>query len=174
MVGGLVVLTMNPAMPPAGRRPASTTAGEQGASPVPANTLLTRRRYRVTIGLDWCMAGEVVSVAVTIPAGDARVVAVRAALEPFAWQSFTAELVCRRAVAAMDGGQVLPRPRGPLSRPSPQEECAAALVEILSTHRWRSLTVDGLSRLLVGAAQACRQERAWFDIRLGLLLDGIG
>nr|WSZ12392.1 hypothetical protein OH837_03170 [Streptomyces canus] len=120
------------------------------------------------------MAREVVWTAVTVPAGDARVGMVRAALEPFAWQSFTAELVCRHAVAAMDGGQVSPRPRGPLSRPSPQEECAGALVEILSAYRWRSLTVDGLSRLLVGAAQAWRQERAWFDIRLGLLLDGIG
>lgn len=113
-------------------------------------------------------------MAVTVPAGDVRVVAVRTALEPFAWQSFTAELLCRRAVAAMDGGQVFPHPRGPVSRPSPQEECAAALVEILNSYRWRSLTIDGLSRLLVGAAQAWRQERAWFDIRLGLLLDGIG
>ncbi|MCX4665455.1 hypothetical protein OG453_01990 [Streptomyces sp. NBC_01381] len=32
-------------------------------------------------------------MAVVVPAGDARVDAVRAALEPFAWQSFTAELV---------------------------------------------------------------------------------
>ena len=113
-------------------------------------------------------------MAVTVWPGDARVVAVRAALEPFAWQSFTTELVCRRAVAAMDEGQGLPRPRGPLNRMSPQAECADALVEILNGYRWRSLTIDGLSRLLVGAAQAWRQERAWFDIRLGLLLDGIG
>lgn len=113
-------------------------------------------------------------MAVTVPAGDARVVAVRAALEPFAWQSFTAEMVCRRAVAAMDGGQVFPRPRGPQTRPSPQAECTGALVEILRTYRWRSLTVDGVSRLLVGSAQTWRQEWAWFDIRLGLLLDGIG
>lgn len=113
-------------------------------------------------------------MAVTVPVGDARVVAVRAALEPFAWQSFTAELVCHRAVAAMDGGQALPRPRGPRNGLSPQDECAEALVEVLRACRWRSLTVDGLSRLLVGAAQTWRQERAWFDIRLGLLLDGIG
>ncbi|MER5384163.1 hypothetical protein ABT040_28475 [Streptomyces sp. NPDC002688] len=113
-------------------------------------------------------------MAVTVWAGDARVVAVRAALEPFAWQSFTAELVCRRAVAAMDAGQGLPRPRGPLNRTNPQAECVDALVEILNGYRWRSLTIDGLSRLLVGAAQAWRHEQAWFDIRLGLLLDGIG
>jgi hypothetical protein len=55
-------------------------------------------------------ASEVVSTAVTVPVGDARVVAVRAALEPFAWQSFTAELVCHRAVGAMDGGQAFPAP----------------------------------------------------------------
>lgn len=114
-------------------------------------------------------------MAVTVPAGDARVVAVRVALEPFVWQSFTVELVCRRAVTAMDGGQAfLPRPRGTLDGLSPQDECAEALVEVLSACRWRSLTVDRLSRLLVDAAQTWRQERAWFDIRLGLLLDGIG
>jgi hypothetical protein len=113
-------------------------------------------------------------MAVTVAAGDARVVAVRAALEPFAWQSLTAELVCRRAVAAMDGRQVFPRPRGPLNGQSPRDECAEALVEVLNGCQWRSLTISGLSRLLVGAAQAWRQERAWFDIRLGLLLDGIG
>ncbi|MFG2729459.1 hypothetical protein [Streptomyces canus] len=113
-------------------------------------------------------------MAVTVPAGDARVVAVRAALEPFAWQSFTAEMVCRRAVAVMDGGQVFPRPRGPSNGLSPQNECVEALVQVLGACRWRSLTVDRLSRLLVDAAQAWRQDRAWFDIRLGLLLDGIG
>ena len=113
-------------------------------------------------------------MAVTVAAGDARVVAVRAALEPFAWQSFTTELVCRRAVAAMDGGLTFPRPRGSRNGLSPQQECVDALVEVLNGCRWRSLTVGGLSRLLVGAAQAWRQERAWFDIRLGLLLDGVG
>ncbi|MCX5562881.1 hypothetical protein [Streptomyces sp. NBC_00038] len=113
-------------------------------------------------------------MAVTVAAGDARVAAVRAALEPFGWQSFTTELVCRRAVAAMEGGQTFPRPRGPQNGLNSQAECAGALVEVLSGCRWRSLTVDGLSRLLVGAAEAWRQERAWFDIRLGLLLDGIG
>ncbi|MCX4665454.1 hypothetical protein OG453_01985 [Streptomyces sp. NBC_01381] len=61
-----------------------------------------------------------------------------------------------------------------MTRPSPQEECAEALVEILGGYRWRSLTIDGLSRLLAGAAQAWRHERDWFDIRLGLLLDGVG
>ncbi|MCX5215955.1 hypothetical protein OG689_43230 [Kitasatospora sp. NBC_00240] len=112
---------------------------------------------------------------VVVPAGDVRVAAVRAALEPFAWRSFTAELVCRRAVAAMNGELAFPRPRGPReSRPGPREECVEALVEVLAGCRWRSLTVEGLSRLMVGAAIAWRQERAWFDIRLGLLLDGVG
>ncbi|MCX4862177.1 hypothetical protein OG426_10325 [Streptomyces canus] len=105
-------------------------------------------------------------MAVTGAAGDAQVVAVRAALEPFAWQSFTAELVCRRAVAALDGGPPFPRPRGSRNGLTPQEECAEALVEILNGYRWRSLTIDGVSRLLVGAVLAWRQERAWFDIRL--------
>ncbi|WP_371500470.1 hypothetical protein OG871_28105 [Kitasatospora sp. NBC_00374] len=113
-------------------------------------------------------------MAVSVPVGDVRVVAVRAALEPFAWRSFTTGLVCRRAVAAMDGGDSgsfrLP---GPRTGASPQDECVEALVEVLNGCRWRALTVDGLSRLLVGAALGWRQERAWFDIRLGLLLDGV-
>jgi len=33
------------------------------------------------------------------------------------------------------------------------------------------LTVLGLSRLLVGAAVEWQEERAWFEIQLGLLLD---
>jgi hypothetical protein len=74
-------------------------------------------------------------MAVTVPAGDARVVAVRAALEP----------------------------RGPSNGLSfPQNECVEALVQVLDACRWRSLTVDRLSRLLVDAAQAWRQERAWY------------
>lgn len=47
-------------------------------------------------------------------------------------------------------------------------------MDIPNGHRWRSLTVGGLSRLLVGVAQAWRQDQAWSDIRLGLLLDGVG
>ncbi|WP_157876747.1 hypothetical protein [Streptomyces graminilatus] len=110
-------------------------------------------------------------MAVTVRADDARVTAVCAALGPFGWQSFTAARVCRRAVAAMDGVPAVPAQRG---RSAQQEECVAALVELLEHCRWRSLTVVGLGRLLVGAVEAWRQERAWFDIRLGLLLDGLG
>lgn len=103
-------------------------------------------------------------------ASDAGVVAVSAALRPFAWQSFTAAAVCRRAVAAMDAAGVFAR-RSPHLR---SEECVEALVEALTGCRWRLFTVEGLSRFLVGSALAWQQERAWFDIRLGLLLDGMG
>ncbi|WP_431679824.1 hypothetical protein [Kitasatospora sp. KL5] len=95
---------------------------------------------------------------------------VHATLAPFAWQSFTTVSLCRRALAAMDAEQVSHRP-GPHGLP--QEECVAAVVEFLNGRPWRSYTVGGLSRLLVGAALAWRQEQAWFDIRLGLLLDGV-
>ncbi|MFJ1709550.1 hypothetical protein [Kitasatospora sp. NPDC088346] len=54
-----------------------------------------------------------------------------------------------------------------------QQKWVEALVELLERCRWRSLTVEGLGRLLVGGVEAWRQERAWFAIRLGLLLDGI-
>ena len=107
----------------------------------------------------------------TVPAGDVGVVAVRAALAPFAWRSFTAATVCRRAVAAMDAAGLLSRQ---LDHDYAAQMCAEALVEVLDGCRWQSFTVGGLSRLLVGAARAWQQEQAWFDIRLGLLLDGIG
>ncbi|MEU9132863.1 hypothetical protein AB0D08_32960 [Kitasatospora sp. NPDC048540] len=110
-------------------------------------------------------------MAMTVRADDARVTAVCAALGPFAWKSFTADWVCRRAVAAMDGARAVPAQRG---RSAQREGCVEALVELLERCRWRSLTVEGLGRLLVGAVEAWRQERAWFDIRLGLLLDGLG
>lgn len=107
----------------------------------------------------------------TVPAGDVGVMAVRAALGPFAWRSFTAAALCRRAVAAMDATGVLSPELDP---DYSMRLCAEALVEVLDGCRWQSFTLDGLSRLLVGAARAWRQEQAWFDIRLGLLLDGVG
>ena len=107
------------------------------------------------------------------PADDVRVVAVLDALAPYVWRSLTAVSVCRRAVAAMDsvaGGAFV----GRFGSPGMPEECVDALVEHVGGCRWRSLTVEGLSRLIVGAADAWQQERAWFDIQLGLLLDGAG
>jgi len=107
----------------------------------------------------------------------AGVEAVRAALGPFAWQSFTAASVSRRAVAAMGAAGVLPShpaPRHPSDPVQVPEECVEALVEVLNSCLWRSFTIDGLSRLLVGTALAWQHEQAWFDIRLGLLLDGVG
>jgi len=127
---------------------------------------------RVTIGSHrYWLAAEVVSMAVSLRADDERVTAVCAALAPFAWRSFTPESLGRRALAAMDAGQVSRRidPHG-----LPEEECVAAVVEFLRGRPWRSYTVVGLSRLLVGAALAWREDRDWFDIRLGLLLDGVG
>lgn len=103
--------------------------------------------------------------------------AVRAAWGPFAWQSFTAASVSRRAVAAMGAAGVLPShsaPRHPSDPVQVPEECVEALVEVLNSCLWRSFTVDGLSRLLVATALAWEHEQAWFDIRLGLLLDGVG
>ena len=108
----------------------------------------------------------------SVRADDAGVVAVRAALGPFTWRSFTAAALCRRAVAAMDAaGTLSHRSSDPHHSP---EECIEALIEVLDGRRWQSFTIEGLSRILVAAALAWSQEQAWFDIRLGLLLDGIG
>jgi len=104
----------------------------------------------------------------SVRADDAGVAAVRAALSPFAWRSFTAAAVCRRAMAAMDTAGTLSDPHY-----SPKE-CVEALVDVLNGRRWQSFTIEGLSRILVAAALEWQHEQAWFDIRLGLLLDGIG
>ncbi|EST36622.1 hypothetical protein [Streptomyces roseochromogenus] len=106
---------------------------------------------------------------------DARVAAVCQALAPLAWRSFTAEAVCRRAVVAMD----LVQPSGPspdAGHPSPDadQELLDVLVAFLAGHRWQSWTVTGLSRRLVSVVRAREEERMWFDIRLGWLLDEAG
>ncbi|MEV5875379.1 hypothetical protein AB0L75_14330 [Streptomyces sp. NPDC052101] len=101
-------------------------------------------------------------------ADDVRVAAVCEALAPLAWRSFTAESLCRRALAAMDRA----RPLDPGLEV--REERLAVLVASLAGRRWRSWTLTGLSRRLVGAVRAWEEERMWFDIRLGWLLDEAG
>lgn len=100
-----------------------------------------------------------------------RVAAVREALAPFAWQSFTAESVGRRAVSALAGAGAF---SGLPDSGGVRDECADALGEFLGRWPWRSCAVDAVSRRLVGAAQAWHEERVWFDVRLGLMLDGVG
>lgn len=112
---------------------------------------------------------EMIELARMVPVDDIRVVAVREALEPFAWRSFTAVSLCRRAVAALNGAGASAGQSD--SSQSLPEECVEALVVHMSGCRWRSLTVVGLSRQLVGAAVEWQREQAWFDIQLGLLLD---
>ncbi|MFF7238190.1 hypothetical protein [Streptomyces collinus] len=98
---------------------------------------------------------------------DIRVTAVREALAPYAWQSLRPEALCRRALVAMD--------RVDVHRPLPgADERLAALSAFLDGRPWRSLTVQALSRQLVSAAERWRQEQAWLDIQLGLLLDDAG
>ncbi|MGW1586985.1 hypothetical protein [Streptomyces sp. NPDC002386] len=89
------------------------------------------------------------------------------ALAPYAWQSLRPEALCRRALAAMD--RVDARPPLPGA-----DERVAALAALLNGRPWRSLTVRALSRHLVSAAERWRQEQAWLDIQLGLLLDDAG
>lgn len=106
-----------------------------------------------------------------VAADDPLVIEVHQALAPFVWRSFTAQGLCRRVVAAID------RARVAHARPDcagHDEDLVEALVAFLEGRPWRSLTVGGLSRQLVSAARAWEQERTWFDIRLGLLLDGTG
>jgi hypothetical protein len=104
-----------------------------------------------------------------VPADDGCAAAVHKSLAPFAWRSLTPESVCHRAVSAMDAVGAFHQ----ADLQSLYPECVGALVEALGGCRWRSLSVGGVSRLLVGAVRDWQLERAWFDIRLGLLLDGV-
>jgi hypothetical protein len=115
--------------------------------------------------------GEAVAVARVFAAADTRAAAVREALAPVAWRSLTVESMCIRAVAAMDGAGAFFGHDGSRRLLA---DCADALAEFMSCYRWRSLTLVGLSRLMVGQVESWHHERVWFDIRLGMLLDGIG
>jgi len=103
------------------------------------------------------------------PLDDVRVRAVSEALGPYAWREFTPEMVCRRALATLNGRTVTGAQ--PVSRP---DEWTGALVAYLARYRWRSLTVSGLSRLLVTALDMWWYESQWLEVELRWLLDGDG
>lgn len=105
---------------------------------------------------------------------DARVIAVSRVLRPQPWRSFTAELLARHALGALDrhrvvellatvpgvladdGTEVVPADR--------DDERVPMLVEILAACHWRSFTVVGVSRHLVSVLDTWWREREWLEL----------
>jgi hypothetical protein len=99
---------------------------------------------------------------------DRRVDAVTAALASHAWQSFTAEAVSRRAIAALE-----PHWIEGMKRVARQDERIMVLTRFLAGCEWRSLTAAGLSRHLVSVLDAWRQEsQCWRSSCTGIVTAG--
>jgi hypothetical protein len=111
---------------------------------------------------------------------DPRVVALSAALQPYAWTQATPEMLARRVVAILDRYWLLtelpgPPPRawiGELKPAAPGDERVAVLVAGLRALRWRMLTRTALCRQLVSTLELLSVRRELADIELSWLLDG--
>jgi hypothetical protein len=115
-----------------------------------------------------------------VPRDDPRVVALSAALAPYAWSQATPEMLARRVVGVLDRQWLLgelpgPRPlvrMGDVVPADPGDERVELLVAMLRTLRWRVLTRTALCRQLVSALESWSVRRRLADIELGWLLDG--
>jgi hypothetical protein len=115
-----------------------------------------------------------------VPRDDPRVVALSAALAPYAWSQATPEMLARRVVGVLDRQWLLgelpdPRPSvrlGDMVPADPGDERVELLVAMLRTLRWRVLTRAALCRQLVSALESWSVRRQLADIELGWLLDG--
>ena len=114
-----------------------------------------------------------------VPREDPRVVALSAALAPYAWSQATPEMLARRVVGVLDRQWLLgelpgPRPAvrlGDIVPADPGDERVAVLAAALCTLRWRMLTRTALCRQLVSALESWSVRRQLADIELGWLLD---
>jgi hypothetical protein len=115
-----------------------------------------------------------------VPRDDPRVVALSAALAPYAWSQATPEMLARRVVGVLDRQWLLgelPGPRPPVRLgdivpADPGDERVELLVAMLRTLRWRVLTRTALCRQLVSALESWSVRRRLVDIELGWLLEG--
>ena len=115
-----------------------------------------------------------------VPRDDPRVVALSAALAPYAWSQTTPVMLARRVVGVLDRQWLLgelpgPRPSvrlGDIVPADPGDERVELLVAMLRTLRWRVLTRTALCRQLVSALESWSVYRRLVDIELGWLLDG--
>ena len=111
---------------------------------------------------------------------DLRVVALSAALAPYAWSQATPEMLARRLVGVLDRQWLLgelpgPRPSvrlGDVVPADPGDERVELLVAMLRTLRWRVLTRTALCRQLVSALESWSVRRQLAELELGWMLDG--
>jgi hypothetical protein len=110
-----------------------------------------------------------------------QVAAVCAALEPYEWRSFTPQLLARCVLGALDRHRVLdlvadvsgaatgdPGPVEPAERGDVRVE---VLVDFLTDHRWRTLTLAAVGgHLLNELGRWCRQRQR-LGAQLGRLRD---
>jgi hypothetical protein len=112
---------------------------------------------------------------------EGQVAGVCEALEPYEWRSFTPQLLARCALGALDRYRVIrliaevsggatddPGPVEPADRGDVRVD---VLVDFLTGHRWRTLTLAAVSEhLLTELGRWCRQRRQ-LDAELRRLLD---
>jgi hypothetical protein len=112
---------------------------------------------------------------------DARAAAVAAALSPYAWRQFTAQMVARRVVAAVDRHGLhdfvsnLPGADvgdcAPVEPADANDERVEALVHLLAARNWRAYTLGWLCAELTAALDAWRTARESLDSALRQLMD---
>ena len=107
-----------------------------------------------------------------------QVAAVCAALEPYEWRSFAAQMLARCVLGALDRHRVLDLvagvPGAAIGDSEPAERGdvrVEVLVDFLSGHRWRTLTLAAVGgHLLNELGRWCRQRQR-LDAELRELLD---
>jgi hypothetical protein len=110
-----------------------------------------------------------------------QVAAVCAALEPYEWRSFAPQMLARCVLGALDRHRVLdlvadvsaaatgdPGPVEPAERGDVRVE---VLVDFLSGHRWRTLTLAAVGGHLLNELGGWCRQRQRLDAELGELLD---
>jgi len=110
-----------------------------------------------------------------------RVAAVCASLEPYEWRNFTPQMLARYVLGVLDHSRVLDLvgdvpgaavgDPGPVKPVEPGDVRVEVLVDFLTRHRWRTLTLAALMRHLLNELGRWCQRRQWVDAELGRLLD---
>jgi hypothetical protein len=123
------------------------------------------------------------SMSAHISNDDPRIVAIEDALAPLGWRHFTAEMLARYAIAALDRHWLqeelapvadLARVQCPLQPASPDDERVEIVMQALDGRRWRGLTTGGVAGQVLRAIESWREQRRWLEIELGWLLDESG
>jgi hypothetical protein len=116
--------------------------------------------------------------------GEHDVAAVCAALRPFEWPCFTADMMARCLLGALDShrarqliadipgvsawhaGELQPADRG--------DARVEVVVAFLACHRWRSLTLPTVCSQVLDVLGADHVQRAWVHLQLRQLTDEAG